>query len=127
MVRFLRVLSSLYSVQMIVISALLITYLTMTTANRTAAKNGNAPVAEQEDTNEKVAVGGPASWKTGIHAVTSQPLAIGKDLGALAGFETAPVTWQTISNLEIAAESWETKADLDRFSRFSTTEPMRER
>jgi len=104
-VRFIRVLLSLYSIQLIVISALLITYLTVTAGNRTEAQRGNTLVTVREGLYSIVTGLEARGGDGGIRTATPHRFTIEGDLEALRSLE-APNPGETIgiSDVKLAPE-----------------------
>jgi len=105
-VRFIRVLLSLYSIQLIVISALLITYLTVTAGNRTEAQRGNTLVTVREGLYSIVTGLEARGGDGGIRTATPHPFTIEGDLEALRSLEATPNPGETIgiSDVKLAPE-----------------------
>ena len=103
--RFIRVLLSLYSIQLIVISALLITYLTVTAGNRTEAQRGNTLVTVREGLYSIVTGLEARGGDGGIRTATPHRFTIEGDLEVLRSLE-APNPGETIgiSDVKLAPE-----------------------
>ena len=123
--RFVKVLFSLFSVQLIVISALLMTYLAVTATNKIQAVHRSTPIAEEESARVAVADTESLDGTKGIKEVSSQPTATGIILEAREGLTTAPVSGQviSISNAEIVSESWVNESGSRANQLLSTDEP----
>jgi len=87
-VRFIRVLLSLYSIQLIIISALLITYLTVTAGNRTEAQRGNTLVTVREGLYSIVTGLEARGGDGGIRTATSPLFTIKGELEALRSIKS---------------------------------------
>jgi len=105
-VRFIRVLLSLYSIQLIVISALLITYLTVTAGNRTEAQRGNTLATVREGLYSIVTGLEARGGDGGIRTATSPLFTIKGELEALRSLEATPNPGETIgiSDVKLAPE-----------------------
>jgi hypothetical protein len=105
-VRFIRVFLSLYSIQLIIISALLITYLAVTTGSPTNTQHEIAPVTEREGLRAMVADVDRRNGDDGTRTATPRPFAIEGDLEAWGSLEMARSTGEIIgiSDVKIAPE-----------------------
>lgn len=114
MVKFVKVFLSLHSVQLVFISAFLITYLAVTATNRTETANldGNAPITEEESVRGAIADTKSVGGEESIKSIASQRIPAAIILQAPMGLETEPVTGKavTMSDTESMAESWENES-----------------
>lgn len=110
--KFLRVFLSLHSIQLIVISVLLMTYLAVTAVNRPNKAETVQAIPSTEEENTRGADAESLNRGKSIKAIISQPTATGIILETPAGSEAAPVTGQviSISNAEVVAESLENES-----------------
>ncbi len=94
--RFIRVFLSLYSIQLIVISALLITYLAVTTGNPTEVQQRGALATEREGVHAMIADLETRGGDDGTRTGTSRTVSMEEDLETWRSLKAAPNTGEII-------------------------------